>query len=61
MDAQQLEPMVKAAKEQLQQSELSVTADAGYSSGKQFQAFETPRTSRGVCLGRLQHVFTQSV
>lgn len=32
--------MAKAAKEQLQQSELSVTADAGYSNGKQFQACE---------------------
>src|SRR5438128_4172965 len=39
-DTQQLEPMAKAAKEQLQQSELSVTADAGYSNGKQFQACE---------------------
>lgn len=39
-DTQQLEPMAKAAKEQLQQSELSVTADASYSNGKQFQACE---------------------
>ncbi len=40
-DTQQLEPMAKAAKEQLQQSELTVTADAGYSNGEQFQACES--------------------
>ena len=39
-DRKQLEPMAKAAKEQLQQEELTVTADAGYSNGKQFQACE---------------------
>jgi transposase len=37
-DRKQLEPMAKAAKEQLQQDELAVTADACYSNGKQFQA-----------------------
>lgn len=39
-DRKQLEPMAKAAKEQLQQDGLTVTADAGYSNGKQFQACE---------------------
>lgn len=39
-DRKQLEPMAKASKEQLQQDELTVTADAGYSNGKQFQACE---------------------
>jgi transposase len=39
-DRRQLEPMAKEAKEQLQQQELTVTADAGYSNGKQFQACE---------------------
>lgn len=37
-DRKQLEPMSKAAKEVLQQSELTVVADAGYSYGKQLQA-----------------------
>jgi len=39
-DNRQLEPMAKAAKEHLDQNELTVTADAGYSSGEQFQACE---------------------
>lgn len=39
-DRKQLEPMAKAAKEHLQQDALSVTADAGYSNGQQFQACE---------------------
>lgn len=39
-DNRQLEPMAKAAKEKLDQSELCVTADAGYSNGAQFQACE---------------------
>jgi len=39
-DRQQLEPMAKAAKAELNQSQLSVTADAGYSNGEQFQACE---------------------
>ncbi|TBU73609.1 IS1182 family transposase [Phytopseudomonas daroniae] len=39
-DQQQLEPMAKAAKAVLQQDELAVTADAGYSNGAQFQACE---------------------
>lgn len=37
-DRKQLEPMAKAAKEVLQQAELTVVADAGYSYGKQLQA-----------------------
>ncbi len=37
-DRKQLEPMAKAAKEHLEQDALSVTADAGYSNGLQFQA-----------------------
>jgi len=32
--------MAKAAKTELQQDDLSVTADAGYSNGKQFKACE---------------------
>lgn len=36
-DRKQLEPMAKAAKEHLQQDELTVAADAAYSNGKQFQ------------------------
>lgn len=39
-DRQQLEPMAKAAKAELNQSQLSVTADAGYSNGEQFQTCE---------------------
>ena len=39
-DNRQLEPMAKAVKEELQQPELCVTADAGYSNGEQFQACE---------------------
>jgi transposase len=39
-DNQQLEPMAKAAKAVLDQPELVVTADAGYSNGEQFQACE---------------------
>ncbi|WP_085667269.1 MULTISPECIES: IS1182 family transposase [unclassified Pseudomonas] len=37
-DRQQLEPMAKAAKAELEQPQLDVTADAGYSNGEQFQA-----------------------
>jgi hypothetical protein len=39
-DNQQLEPMAKATQAVLQQPELTVTADAGYSNGAQFQACE---------------------
>jgi transposase len=39
-DRKQLEPMAKATQQELQQSELIVTADAGYSNGEQFQACE---------------------
>jgi len=37
-DNQQLEPMAKAAQAVLEQAHLTVTADAGYSNGEQFQA-----------------------
>jgi transposase len=37
-DNQQLEPMAKAAQAVLGQAQLTVTADAGYSNGEQFQA-----------------------
>lgn len=37
-DNQQLEPMAKAAQSVLEQEQLQVTADAGYSNGEQFQA-----------------------
>lgn len=37
-DNQQLEPMAKAAQAILEQEALTVTADAGYSNGEQFQA-----------------------
>ena len=37
-DNQQLEPMAKAAQAVLEQAQLTVTADAGYSNGAQFQA-----------------------
>lgn len=39
-DNQQLEPMAKTAKALLEQETLTVTADAGYSNGEQFQACE---------------------
>jgi transposase len=39
-DRQQLEPMAKAAQAELEQPQFSVTADAGYSNGEQFQACE---------------------
>ncbi|MEB0048872.1 IS5/IS1182 family transposase, partial [Pseudomonas sp. Dout3] len=39
-DNRQLDPMAKAAKEELHQSERCVTADAGYSNGAQFQSCE---------------------
>lgn len=39
-DCKQLEPMAKASKEHLRQASLIVTADAGYSNGRQFQACE---------------------
>lgn len=39
-DNRQLEPMAKATLEVLEQAELRVTADAGYSNGGQFQACE---------------------
>ncbi len=39
-DRKQLEPMAKAAKAELGQESLTVTADMGYSNGLQFQACE---------------------
>ncbi|MCD5972011.1 IS1182 family transposase [Pseudomonas quasicaspiana] len=39
-DRKQLEPMAKATQEVLEQPNLSVTADAGYSNGAHFQACE---------------------
>lgn len=51
-DRKQLEPMAKAAKEVLQQSELTVVADAGYSYGKQFQACEDAGITAYVPLNR---------
>ncbi len=39
-DRHQLEAMAKAAKAELQQPQLSVTVDAGYSNSEQFQACE---------------------
>lgn len=39
-DNQQLEPMAKASKAVLDQPALTITADAGYSNGEQFQACE---------------------
>lgn len=51
-DRKQLEPMAKAAKEQLQQEQLTVTADAGYSNGKQFQACEDASITAHVPLQR---------
>ncbi|EOG3624046.1 IS1182 family transposase [Pseudomonas putida] len=39
-DRKQLEPMAKAAKAELGQESLTVTADMGYSNGQQFQACE---------------------
>lgn len=67
-DRKQLEPMAKAAKEQLQQDELTVTADAGYSNGKQFQACEDenitvyvpPNRSSNSC-GKEQAFFDRTV
>ncbi|WP_426782722.1 IS1182 family transposase [Pseudomonas atacamensis] len=51
-DRKQLEPMAKAAKEQLSQDELTVTADAGYSNGKQFQACEDENITAYVPVAR---------
>src|SRR5690554_6368428 len=39
-DRKQLDPMAKAAKAELGQAALTVTADMGYSNGQQFQACE---------------------
>jgi transposase len=67
-DRKQLEPMAKAAKEQLQQDELTVTADAGYSNGKQFQACEdenitvyVPPNRSGNSSGKEKEFFDRTV
>ena len=39
-DTRQLQPMAEAAQAVLEQAQLAVTADAGYSNGEQFQACE---------------------
>ncbi|CDF86100.1 transposase IS4 [Pseudomonas knackmussii B13] len=39
-DTRQLQPMAEAAQAVLEQAQLTVTADAGYSNGEQFQACE---------------------
>ena len=41
-DRKQLEPIAKAAKAELGQDTLTVTANMGYSNGQQFQACEEP-------------------
>jgi hypothetical protein len=51
-DRKQLEPMAKAGKEQFSQDELTVTADAGYSNGKQFQACENENITAYVAVAR---------
>lgn len=51
-DRKQLEPMAKAAQAQLDQETLVVTADAGYSNGKHFQACEDASITAYVPLQR---------
>jgi len=51
-DRKQLEPMAKAAQAQLEQETLVVTADAGYSNGKHFQACEDASITAYVPLQR---------
>ena len=60
--------MAKAAKEHLQQDELTVTADAGYSNGKQFQACEdenitvyVPPNRSGNSSGKEKEFFDRTV
>lgn len=67
-DRKQLEPMAKVAKEHLQQDELTVTADAGYSNGKQFQACEdenitvyVPPNRSGNSSGKEKEFFDRTV
>jgi hypothetical protein len=47
-DRKQLQPMAKAAKTELQQDDLTVTADAGYSNGKQLRPARMHRL-RSMC------------
>ena len=51
-DNQQLEPMAKAAQAVLEQPQLTVTADAGYSNGEQFQACDDAGITAFVALNR---------
>ncbi len=51
-DNQQLEPMAKTAKAVLEQEELMVTADAGYSNGEQFQACDDAKITAYVPANR---------
>ncbi|MBU3056047.1 MAG: IS1182 family transposase [Pseudomonas indica] len=51
-DNQQLEPMAKAAQAILEQEQLSVTADAGYSNGEQFQACDDTKITAYVPANR---------
>jgi len=51
-DSQQLEPMAKAAQAILEQEELTVTADAGYSNGEQLQACEDAGVTAYVAVSR---------
>lgn len=47
-DNQQLEPMAKAAQVVLEQEALTVTADAGYCNGEQFQACDDAKITAHV-------------
>lgn len=60
-DSRQLEPVAKAAKEQLQQDELTVIADAGYSNGEQFQACENAGITAYVPVQRSSNTTSQNV
>lgn len=60
-DSRQLEPVAKAAKEQLQQDELTVIADAGYSNGEQFQACEDAGITAYVPVQRSSNTTSQNV
>ena len=51
-DSRQLEPMAKAAQAVLEQNQLTVTADAGYSNGEQLQACDDAGITAYVPLNR---------
>jgi hypothetical protein len=51
-DSRQLEPMAKAAQAVLEQKQLTVTADAGYSNGEQLQACDDAGITAYVPLNR---------